>query len=49
MAWLRQNMLWCSIDRQFYQLGLGQVHLAKEVKSASKVFQTETKEGFSYT
>lgn len=45
----RYNMLWCGIDCQFYHLGLGQVHLAKEVKSVSKIFQTETKQRFSCT
>lgn len=45
----RQNMLWCGIDCQFYQLGMGHVHLANEVKSASKVFQTKTKQKFSCT
>lgn len=45
----RQSMLWCGIDSQFYHLGLGQVHLSKEVKSVSNVFQTETKQRFSCT
>lgn len=45
----RQNMLRCGIDCQFYQLGLGQVHLAKEVKRENKIFQTDTKQRFTCT
>lgn len=45
-AW--QDMLWCGIDCRFFQLGLGQVHFAKEVKTLSEVFRTEPEQVFLY-